>query len=143
MANSSTGEIYSEGMSREDDVCLDSTIDSNINDLFDAGLECMAEGNALGAAELFEQVLSERPSDVEAMHGLIRALVDSGRVDEALARTQMLIEREPEDVLAVTRLSMIYQQMGMIAEAEAAAARAKILGWKMELRGGPAARTDL
>ena len=103
----------------------------------------MAEGNALRAAELFEQVLAERPSDVEAMHGLIRALVDAGRVDEALARTQQLIEREPEDVLAVTRLSMIYQQMGMIAEAEAAAARAKILGWKMELRGGPPARTDL
>jgi hypothetical protein len=38
---------------------------------------------------------------------------------------------------------MIYQQMGMIAEAEAAAARAKILGWKMELRGGPVAKTDL
>jgi putative thioredoxin len=137
------GEIYSEGMSREDDVCLDSTIDSNIEDLFNAGLESMAEGNAPRAVELFEQVLIAKPGDVEAVHGLIRALVDAGRVDEALARTQQLIEREPDDVLAVTRLSMIYQQKGMIAEAEAAAAKAKILGWKMELRGGPPARTDL
>jgi len=103
----------------------------------------MAEGDALQAAGLFEQVLLARPDDVEAVHGLIRALVDAGRVDEALKRTQRLIEREPEDVLAVTRLSMIYQQKGMIAEAEAAAARAKILGWKMELRGGPVAKTDL
>ena len=103
----------------------------------------MAEGKASQAVELFEQVLVARPNDVEAAHGLIRALVDAGQVDEALAKTQQLIEREPEDVLAVTRLSMIYQQMGMIAEAEAAAARAKILGWKMELRGGPVARTDL
>jgi Flp pilus assembly protein TadD len=131
------GEIYSEGMSREDDA------DFRINRIFDAGLECMAEGNALQAVELFEKVLVERPNDVEAVHGLIRALVDAGRVDDALARTQQLIECEPDDVLAVTRLSMIYQQKGMIAEAEAAAARAKILGWKMELRGGPVAKTDL
>ncbi len=103
----------------------------------------MSEGHAERAAEMFERVLALRPDDVEAAHGLIRALVDSGRVDEALARTQQLIEREPDDVLAVTRLSMIYQQKGMIAEAEAAAARAKILGWKMELRGGPVAKTDL
>jgi Flp pilus assembly protein TadD len=133
------GEIYSEGMSRENDVCND----SGINRLFDAGLECMAEGNATRAVELFEDVLAARPNDIEAAHGLIRALVDSGRVDDALARTQQLIDHEPDDVLAVTRLSMIYQQMGMIAEAEAAAARAKILGWKMELRGGPVARIDL
>lgn len=126
-------------MSREHDVCNVSDIDS----LFDAGLQCMADGEASQAAHLFEQVLASRPNDVEAEHGLIRALVDAGRVDEALRRTQQLIEREPDDVLAVTRLSMIYQQKGMIAEAEAAAARAKILGWKMELRGGPAARTDL
>ena len=133
------GEIYSEGMSREDDA----DVDSSINRLFDAGLECMAEGNALQAAGLFEQVLAARPGDVEAEHGLIRALVDAGRVDEALARTQKLIEREPDDVLAVTRLSMIYQHKGMIAEAEAAAAKAKILGWKQELRSGISSKTDL
>jgi Flp pilus assembly protein TadD len=133
------GEIYSEGMSRVNDADVDSSIDR----LFDAGLESMAEGDASRAVELFEQVLAARPGDVEAVHGLIRALVDAGQVDDALVRTRQLIEREPDDVLAVTRLSMIYQQKGMIAEAEAAAARAKILGWKMELRGGSAARTEL
>jgi Flp pilus assembly protein TadD len=130
-------------MSGEVDVWNDSNLHSNINELFNAGLECMAEGKASQAVALFEQVLAARPGDGEATHGLIRALVDSGRVDDALMRTQQLIEREPEDVLAVTRLSMIYQQKGMIAEAEAAAARAKILGWKMELRGGPVAKSDL
>jgi hypothetical protein len=43
----------------------------------------------------------------------------------------------------MTRLSMIYQHKGMIAEAEAAAAKAKILGWKHELRGGVSAKTEL
>jgi Flp pilus assembly protein TadD len=133
------GEIYIEGMSRD----ADADVNSSINSLFDAGLECMADGNASRAVGLFEQVLIAKPDDVEAVHGLIRALVDAGRVDDALATTLQLIEREPDDVLAVTRLSMIYQQKGMIAEAEAAAARAKILGWKMELRGGPVAKTDL
>jgi len=130
-------------MKRPSELRDDSSIHSSINDLFDAGLESMAEGKASQAVELFEQLLALRPGYTEAIHGLIRALVDSGRLDDALERTQRLIESEPEDVLAVTRLSMIYQQKGMIAEAEAAAARAKILGWKMELRGGPVAKTDL
>lgn len=117
--------------------------DSRINELLDAGLARMADGNAAQAVGLLERVVFARPDDSEAVHGLIRALVDSGRVDDALITTQQLIEREPDDVLAVTRLSMIYQQKGLIAEAEAAAAQAKILGWKMELRGAPAAKTDL
>jgi Flp pilus assembly protein TadD len=131
--------IYIEGMNSGTDT-LD---DSSINKLFDAGLELMAGGQAPEAVALFERILIERPDDTEANHGLIRALVDSGKVDDALLATERLIERDPEDVLAVTRLSMIYQQKGMIAEAEAAAARAKILGWKMELRGGSVAKTDL
>ncbi len=114
-----------------------------IDTLLDAALERMAEGKAAEAVMLFEQVLTLKPEYTEATHGLIRALVDSGRIDDALQVTERLIESDPDDVLAVTRLSMIYQQKGMIAEAEAAAARAKILGWKQELRGGPTAKTDL
>jgi phage-related minor tail protein len=68
------------------------------------------------------------------VHALIRALSDADRPSEALALTQQLIVREPEDVLAHTRLSMLLQRLGDVPAAEAAATRAKLLGWKLELR---------
>jgi hypothetical protein len=46
-------------------------------------------------------------------------------------------------VLALTRLSIIYQHKGMIAEAENAAAKAKIMGWKEQLRSGVESKSDL
>jgi len=111
--------------------------------LFDAALDAMVRGDAEAAAVSFEQVLALDPSHTEATHGLIRALEDAGRVDDALRLTQELIATNPDDVLAMTRLSMIYQHKGMVPEAEAAAAKAKILGWKLQLRDGIEAKTDL
>jgi Tfp pilus assembly protein PilF len=114
-----------------------------VEELLETALDRMVEGDAAGAAAAFEQVLVIDPSHSEARHGLVRALEDAGRGDEALRVVEQMIAEDPEDVLAVTRLSMLYQHRGMIAEAEAAAARAKILGWKQELRGGAAGRTTL
>jgi Flp pilus assembly protein TadD len=109
--------------------------------LLEAALDCMEEGDAAGAVARFERMLAIDPKHPEARHGLVRALEDAGRGDDALRVIEQLIAEEPEDVLAVTRLSMLYQHKGMIAEAEAAAARAKILGWKQELRSGVAPKT--
>ena len=116
---------------------------AEIDELFDAALDCMERGDSAGAVTQFEAVLQRNGSHVEARHGLIRALEDAGRVDDALAAVQSLIAADPDDVLAQTRLSMIFQRKGMIAEAEAAAAKAKILGWKEELRSGVSPKTDL
>jgi hypothetical protein len=41
---------------------------------------------------------------------------------------------DPEDVLVHTRLSILYQHKGMVPEAEAEALKAKLLGWKHQLR---------
>ena len=114
-----------------------------IDVLLDAALDAMARGNAAEAVECFERVIALDSSHAEATHGLIRALEDAGRIDDALVLTQNLIATHPDDVLAVTRLSMIYQHKGMVPEAEAAAAKAKILGWKIQLRTGVEAATDL
>jgi tetratricopeptide (TPR) repeat protein len=111
--------------------------------LFDAALDCMAQGDPASAVGYFEHIVALDPKHTEANHGLIRALEDAGRVDDAMHATQRLIASQPDDVLAMTRLSMIYQHKGMIPEAEAAAAKAKILGWKQELRGGIATKNDL
>jgi Flp pilus assembly protein TadD len=68
------------------------------------------------------------------MHGLVRALQDAGRYDEGIAAAQELARLDPEDVLAYTALSILYQHKGMVPEAEAAGLKAKLLGWKQQLR---------
>jgi hypothetical protein len=50
--------------------------------------------------------------------------------------SKKIAELEPEDVLAHTSLSILYQKKGMIPEAEAEANKARILGWKQELKKG-------
>jgi Flp pilus assembly protein TadD len=69
------------------------------------------------------------------MHGLARALQDLQRYDEAIAVAQRLAEIDPDDVLAHTSLSVLYQKKGLIPEAEAEGNKARILGWKQQLKG--------
>ncbi len=71
---------------------------------------------------------------LDAMHGLIRALQEQGELDAAITVAQRLIELDPEEVLAHTSLSILYQHKGMIAEAEAEALKAKLLSWKQYLK---------
>jgi len=68
------------------------------------------------------------------MHGLIRALQETGELDAAIAVAQQLLQLDPDEVLAHTSLSILFQHKGMIAEAEAEALKAKLLGWKHQLR---------
>lgn len=103
-------------------------------DLYYAALDRLAEGDATGAADGFRAALAADPTFLDAQHGLIRALQDAGAYDEGIAAARALAEQAPEDVLAYTALSILYQHKGMIPEAEEAATRAKLLGWKQQLR---------
>lgn len=125
------------------ETAADGSAGDAVDRAMERALDAMAAGDPASAVDCFELVLAADPDNSEAMHGLIRALEDCGRTDDALHRVQRLIELDPEDVLALTRLSMIYQHLGRIAEAEAAATRAKLLGWKLELRTGNCPRTTL
>jgi tetratricopeptide (TPR) repeat protein len=99
-----------------------------------AALDQLAEGEAAGAAASFRAALVADPAFVDAQHGLVRALQDAGAYDEGLAAAKALAEQAPDDVLAYTALSILFQHKGMIPEAEEAATRAKLLGWKQQLR---------
>ena len=107
--------------------------------LYDQGLDLVANGDHPAAAARFREALTRDPNLLEAMHGLVRALQDCGEYDQALRTAQDLIARDPEDPLAHTSLSILYQHKGMVPEAEAAALKAKLLGWKQELRESQAA----
>jgi Flp pilus assembly protein TadD len=79
--------------------------------------------------------LSADPTFTEAMQGLTRALEDLARYDEAIEVARRLAELDPDDVLPHTRLSILYQKKGMIPEAEEEGNKARILGWKQQLKG--------
>jgi len=103
-------------------------------DLYDAALDLMADGKLEESVKAYRESLAADPGFTEAMHGLARALQDLQRYDEAIATAQKIAELDPDDVLAHTSLSVLYQKKGMIPEAEAEAAKARVLGWKQQLR---------
>jgi tetratricopeptide (TPR) repeat protein len=103
-------------------------------DSYYAALDLMAEGNADQAITKYKESLAADPTFTEAMHGLARVLQDLERYDEAIGVAQQIAQLDPDDVLAHTSLSVLYQKKGMIAEAETEGAKARVLGWKQQLK---------
>jgi tetratricopeptide (TPR) repeat protein len=116
----------------------DETSRSAAEDYYYAALDLVAEGHHEQAVERYQKALAADPTFTEAMHGLARALQDLNRFDEAIAMANRIAELDPDDVLAHTSLSVLYQKKGMIPEAEAEGNKARILGWKQQLKkSGP------
>ncbi len=101
------------------------------------GLDLLAAGSPAQAAIAFRAAIDADPAHVEAHHGLVRALRDAGRLEPSIAAALALTVLTPADPLAHTALSISLQAAGHIPEAEAAAARARILEWKVQLQSPP------
>jgi tetratricopeptide (TPR) repeat protein len=112
----------------------DSNSRQKAEDRYYAALDLMADGQLEAAVTAYQESIAADPAFTEAMHGLARALQDLQRYDEAIAVAQRLAELDPDDVLAHTSLSVLYQKKGMIPEAEAEGAKARVLGWKQQLK---------
>ena len=103
------------------------------DELSQRGVDLLAAGDVSGAAQAFREAILADPGHVEAHHGLIRALRDAEQYEAAVAAALALTVLTPQDPLAHTSLSIALQKGGHIPEAEAAAARARILEWKLQL----------
>jgi tetratricopeptide (TPR) repeat protein len=99
-------------------------------------LDLMAEGKLEEAVSAYRRSLEIDPTFTESMHGLARVLQDLQRYDEAIEVAKKMAEVDPDDVLAHTSLSVLYMKKGMIPEAEAEGAKARVLGWKQQLKKG-------
>jgi tetratricopeptide (TPR) repeat protein len=97
------------------------------------GLDLLAAGAPHDAVEAFRAAIAANAEYAEAHHGLVRALRDAGRLEESIGAALALAALTPSDPLAHTALSISLQHAGHVPEAEAAAARARILEWKMQL----------
>jgi tetratricopeptide (TPR) repeat protein len=104
-------------------------------DHYYAALDHVAEGRDEQAVEEYRQALAADSTFADALHGLSRALQNLNRLDQAIEVANQISALDPDDVLAHTSLSILYQKKGMVPEAEAEANKARILGWKQQLKG--------
>ncbi len=114
--------------------------ESTAEELCQRGAELLAAGSAAEAAESFRAAINMvggEPTLIEAHHGLVRALRDAGRLEQAVGAALALTALTPADPLAHTALSISLQTAGHVSEAEAAAARARVLEWKIQLQSPP------
>ena len=64
------------------------------------------------------------------------ALADQERWVEAIEAAKKVVELNPGEQLGYTNVSRIYQRSGNVPEAEAWAAKARVLDWKQQLKEG-------
>ena len=105
-------------------------------DHYYAALDLVLEGHHEQAVEEYRQALAADPKFTDALHGLSRALQDLNRLDEAIEVSKQISDIDPDDILAHTSLSILYQKKGMVPEAEAEGNKARVLGWKQQLKKG-------
>lgn len=105
-------------------------------DLFDQAVDLIADGDAEGAVARYREAIALDATFADAWQGLALVLNDLGRHEEAIAAGKQLCELTPDDILAHTTLSRLYQNADMVPEAEAEGAKARVLDWKRQLKEG-------
>ena len=104
-------------------------------ELYDAAVDLYGDGKVDEAISKYKEALAQDADYVDALHGLAMAYASQQAYDDAIAIGNRVCELTPDDVLAHTSLSMFYQQKGLIPEAEAEGAKARMLDWKRQLKG--------
>jgi len=108
---------------------------NNVNkeDFYNQGMELFAADKLDEAVDAYLRALEEDPKYVDVLHALAMTYAHQEKLDQAIETGRRLVETAPDDELAYTSLSIFYQKKGLIAEAEAIAAKARTLGWKRQL----------
>jgi Flp pilus assembly protein TadD len=102
---------------------------TEVEQLFDDANGDLALGELGAAAEKYRRCTELDPQFFDGWHALGMALMKLGRHQEAIDAGLKTVELHPNDQLAWSSLSLFYVRNNQIKEAEAAGAKAKILGW--------------
>ena len=103
-------------------------------DHYYAGIDFFGDGKLDEAIAEYNRALELDPKFADALHGLAQAYHAKEDFDRTIEAARRILELEPEDILAWTSISRAYQRKGMVPEAEEAGNKARVLGWKQELR---------
>ena len=102
-----------------------------------AGLKLFGQNKFEEAIVEYDQALVAKPDWTDVLNALATAQSKLGRNEEAVATIERAIAIDANDAFAFTSLSIFLQRMGKIPEAEAAAAKARMVSWKEELKKNP------
>ena len=105
-------------------------------DLYDQAVDLVAEGKLEDAVGKYQEAIALDADFADGWEGLALALFQLERHEEAIEAGKRLCELQPDEVLAHTTLSRIYQGAGMVPEAEAEGGKARMLDWKRQLKEG-------
>jgi tetratricopeptide (TPR) repeat protein len=105
-------------------------------ELYDRAVDCVAEGNLDEAIRHYHEAVGRDPAFADAWEGLSMALADKEQWAEAIDAAKKVVELTPDEQLGYTNVSRIYQRAGDVPEAEAWAAKARVLDWKRQLQEG-------
>jgi tetratricopeptide (TPR) repeat protein len=108
--------------------------DKTAEDHYYAGIDLFGEGKLAEAIAEYTRALELNPQFSDALHGLAQAYHAQQDFDRTIETARRILALDPEDILAWTTISRAYQRKGMVPEAEEAGNKARILGWKQQLR---------
>jgi len=97
-----------------------------------SGFLHFSEGKIEEAIAAYREALALDEGLSMAWNGLAMALAKQGDLDGAIEAAQHYVDLDPEEPLAYTSLSVLYQQKGMIPEAE----EAKAVSMQLQMKQG-------
>jgi len=103
-------------------------------DHYYAGIDFFGEGKLAEAIAEYTRALELDPKLSDALHGLAQAYHAQQDFDRSIETARRILALDPDDILAWTTISRAYQRKGMVPEAEEAGNKARILGWKQQLK---------
>jgi len=103
-------------------------------ELYDEAIDLFGDGKLEEAIGKYREAIALDAAYVDAWHGLAMAYNELGQHADAIEAGKKLCELAPDDILAHTSLSRFFQAAGMVPEAEAEGAKARMLDWKRQLQ---------
>src|ERR1700730_19190372 len=103
-------------------------------DHYYAGIDLFGEGKIEQAIAEYNRALELDPKFSDALHGRAQAYHAREDFDRTIQAARRILELSPDDILAWTTISRAYQRKGMVPEAEEAGNKARVLGWKQQLK---------
>ncbi|MGD0427935.1 MAG: tetratricopeptide repeat protein [Candidatus Acidiferrales bacterium] len=113
---------------------MNSDAPHNAEDHYYAGIDFFGEGKLPEAIAEYTRALELDPKFSDALHGLAQAYHAQQDFDRTIETARRILALDPDDILAWTTISRAYQRKGMVPEAEEAGNKARILGWKQQLK---------
>lgn len=105
------------------------------DDLYYEAVDKIADGDVDTAIEKYKAAIASDESHADAWEGLSMAYADKEMWDQAIESAKKVVELTPKEQLAYTNVSRIYQRAGNVPEAEAWAAKARVLDWTQQIKG--------